>query len=480
MSMGSVEGIEVEAGLNAMREVFERQRVAFARDAHPAKAVRDRRLATLARLLQENADAIAEAIDADFGHRSRDETRLLEIFPSLESIRHARRHLGGWMRAERRPVSIWFLPGRAQVIPQPLGVVGIISPWNYPVLLAVSPLAAALAAGNRAMVKMSEFTPRTSALFARLVSLYFGADEVSVVQGDAELAQAFAKLPFDHLLFTGSTRVGYAVMRAAADNLTPVTLELGGKSPAIVGPGYPLAKAAERILVGKCMNAGQTCIAPDYVLLPRGSTAAFLDEARKVVDRCYPDMARTPDYTSIASERHFARLTDWLEEARGAGARIVPLSASLPAPDPATRRMPPHAVLDAKDELQVMQEEIFGPLLPVREYDGLDEAIGFVNARPRPLALYYFDHSRERIERVLRETVAGGVTINDTILHIAQDHLPFGGVGHSGMGHYHGREGFETFSKKKAVFIQSPVNTVGLFKPPYGRLFDTLVRFLIR
>jgi aldehyde dehydrogenase (NAD+)/coniferyl-aldehyde dehydrogenase len=384
------------------------------------------------------------------------------------------------MRAERRPVSIWFLPGRARVMPQPLGVVGIIAPWNYPILLAVSPLAAALAAGNRALVKMSEFTPRTSALFARLVSLYFGADELSVVQGDAELAQAFARLPFDHLLFTGSTRVGYAVMRAAAGNLTPVTLELGGKSPAIVGPGYPLAKATERILVGKCMNAGQTCIAPDYVLLPKGSTAAFLEEARRVVDRCYPDMARSPDYTAIAGERHFARLAAWLAEAQAGGARVVPLSGSLLAADPATRRMPPQALLDVRDDLQVMQEEIFGPLLPVLEYDGLDEAIRHVNARPRPLALYYFDRSRSRIERILRETVAGGVTINDTILHIAQDHLPFGGVGHSGMGHYHGREGFETFSKKKSVFIQSPVNTVGLFKPPYGRLFDTLVRFLIR
>jgi acyl-CoA reductase-like NAD-dependent aldehyde dehydrogenase len=477
--MGSIEGVEAMAAAH-MREAFERQRAAFARDAHPARETRDRRLATLARLLQENVDAIAEAIDQDFGHRSRDETRLLEIFPSLESIRHARRHLGTWMRAERRPVSIWFLPGRARVMPQPLGVVGIIAPWNYPILLAVSPLAAALAAGNRAMVKMSEFTPRTSALFARLVSLYFGADELSVVQGDAELAQAFARLPFDHLLFTGSTRVGYAVMRAAAGNLTPVTLELGGKSPAIVGPGYPLAKAAERILVGKCMNAGQTCIAPDYVLLPKGSTAAFLEEARRVVDRCYPDMACSPDYTAIASERHFVRLTAWLAEAQAAGARVVPLSGSLLAPDPATRRMPPQALLDAKDDLQVMQEEIFGPLLPVLEYDGLDEAIRHVNARPRPLALYYFDRSRSRIERILRETVAGGVTINDTILHIAQDHLPFGGVGHSGMGHYHGREGFETFSKKKSVFIQSPVNTVGLFKPPYGRLFDTLVRFLIR
>jgi coniferyl-aldehyde dehydrogenase len=478
--MGSTESTAMTAGTLPLDGLFSRQRQAFASDPHPSARERERRLAALERLLRDNADAIASAIDQDFGHRSRGETRLLEIFPGLESIKHARRHLRRWMRSERRPVSMWFQPGRAKVVLQPLGVVGVIVPWNYPILLAAAPLAAVLAAGNRAMVKMSEYTPRTAALFGRLVARHFTPEEVTVIEGDAAVGQAFAGLPFDHLLFTGSTKVGHSVMRAAAENLTPVTLELGGKSPAIVAPDYPIGHAAERILIGKTMNAGQTCLAPDYVLLPAGASEPFLAAARAVVNRCYPDLAATPDYTSIIDARHFARLTAYLDDARGKGARVVPLSDSLRAPDAATRRIPPMAVLGVSDEMPVMQDEIFGPLLPIVEYANLDAAIRFVNARPRPLALYYFDRDGERVDRILRETIAGGVTINDTILHIAQDDLPFGGVGASGMGHYHGREGFETFSKKKAVFVQARLNAIGAFKPPYGKLFDALVRFLIR
>ncbi|MEZ5613813.1 MAG: coniferyl aldehyde dehydrogenase [Rhodocyclaceae bacterium] len=459
-----------------------RLREAAARDPQPGHAARDARLAALERLLRENAPAIAAAISADFGHRSPHETQLLELFPSLEGIRHARSHLKAWMRPQRRAVSLWFLPGRARVLLQPLGVVGIIVPWNYPLYLAVGPLTAALAAGNRAMVKMSEFTPAFSALFAELCDKYFTADcdaVVAVVQGDAGVAQAFSRLPFGHLLFTGSTRVGYSVMRAAADNLTPVTLELGGKSPAILGPGYSLEKFAERVMVGKTMNAGQTCIAPDYVLVPAGQARAFIDAARKVVDACYPDILHTPDYSSIIGERHYRRLVGLIEDARGQGAEAVPLSAAAES-DAATRRMPPVALLNVNDAMQVMQEEIFGPLLPVLGYRDLDEAIAYVNARPNPLALYYFDDDRGRIDRVLAQTLTGGVTINDTILHVAQDNLPFGGVGESGKGHYHGFEGFETFSKKKAVFFQSRLSGIGLFNPPYGRLFERMVKFLIR
>jgi acyl-CoA reductase-like NAD-dependent aldehyde dehydrogenase len=478
--VGSIENAAVAAATLTLNDSLARQREAFARDPQPSRQERQRRLLLLERLLRDNIDALAAAIDQDFGHRSRDETRLLEIFPSLESIKHARRHLGRWMRDEQRPVSLWFQPGRAKVVLQPLGVVGIIAPWNYPILLAAAPLAAALAAGNRAMVKMSEYTPRTARLFADLIARHFTAEELTVVEGDAKVAQAFALLPFNHLLFTGSTKVGHSVMRAAAENLTPVTLELGGKSPAIVGPDYPIDHAAERILVGKTMNAGQTCIAPDHVLLPAGKTAAFLDAARAVVNRCYPDMARTPDYTAIIDQRHFARLSGYLDDAVDKGAGVVPLSNSLAAPDGVSRRIPPLALTGVREDMQVMQDEIFGPLLPIIEYATLDDAIAHVNARPRPLALYYFERDGDRVNRVLRETIAGGVTINDTILHIAQDHLPFGGVGHSGMGHYHGREGFETFSKKKAVFVQSRVNAISLFNPPYGRLFDALVRFLIR
>jgi len=457
--------------------IHARLREAAVRDPHPDWHSRAALLNTLERLIQENAPAIAQAISADFGNRSLHETQLLELFPSFEAIRHARRHLKSWMKPERRAVSMWFLPGRARVMHQPLGVVGIIVPWNYPLLLAMGPLVAALAAGNRVMVKMSEFTLATSALFAELVAKYFADDEVVVVQGDAGVAQAFARLPFGHLLFTGSTKVGHSVMRAAAENLTPVTLELGGKSPAILGPEYSLEKFVERVMVGKTMNAGQTCIAPDYVLVPAGREHEFVAAAQKVMADCYPDILHTPDYSSIISERHFNRLVGLIEDARAQGEEVVPLSSAA-EPDAKTRRMPPVALLNVTPGMQVMQEEIFGPILPIVPYRDLDEAIRYVNARPNPLALYYFDQDRGSIDRMLEQTLSGGVTINDTVLHIAQDSLPFGGVGESGMGHYHGFEGFETFSKKKAVFYQSRLNGMALFKPPYGKLFERMVKLL--
>jgi acyl-CoA reductase-like NAD-dependent aldehyde dehydrogenase len=459
---------------------FDAQRAAFARAPYPDAATRERHLAALERLLRDNATAIADAVSRDFGHRSAHETQLLELFPSLEAVRHARRHLRKWMRPKRRATSLWFLPGRAQVIAQPLGVVGIIVPWNYPVYLAIGPLVAALAAGNRALVKMSELVPATGALLAELVRAAFDPDEVAIVTGDADVGRAFAALPFDHLLFTGSTGVGRAVMRAAAENLTPVTLELGGKSPAIVGPDYPIEAAAERILVGKLMNAGQTCIAPDYTLVPAARLREFVDAARRVVAACYPDPLRSPDYSSIIDARHFARLTGYVDEARGQGAEVLMLGPTGVAPDAGTRRIPPTLLVGAPDSCRVMREEIFGPILPVIAYASFDDALAYVNARPRPLALYCFDRDASRIRRVLTETVAGGVTINDTILHIAQDDLPFGGVGPSGMGQYHGYDGFLAFSKQKGVFRQARVNAMTLFKPPYGKTFERLVDFLLR
>ena len=357
-------------------------------------------------------------------------------------------------------------------------MVGIIVPWNYPLFLAVSPLAAALAAGNRVMIKMSEFTPRTGELLAELVVKYFAADDVAVVLGDAAVGADFARLPFDHLLFTGSTKVGHDIMRMAADKLTPVTLELGGKSPAIVGSDYSMAKAAERIMVGKLLNAGQTCIAPDYVLVPAGREQAFVDAARAVVAKCFPELATTPDYTSIVNDRHYQRLQGYVTDAQARGAKIEPLSTANA--DDARRKLPPLALLNVDDSMRVMQDEIFGPLLPVLPYQDLDAAIAYVNQHPRPLALYCFENDAGRRDRVLNETVAGGVTVNDTILHIAQEELPFGGVGPSGMGHYHGVEGFKTFSKQKAVFYQSWLNGMSLFNPPYGALFERLTKFLIR
>ena len=460
------------------RRRFDAMHAATRRNAQVPREGRRARLDALFDLIHENGERFVEAISADFGYRSAHETRLLELFPSLEAIRHTRSHFAGWMKPQSKSPGIWFRPGRAKILMQPLGVVGIVVPWNYPLLLAVSPLAAALAAGNRAMVKMSEFTPRTGELLANLAARYFSADDVSIVIGDASVGAEFARLPFDHLLFTGSTKVGHEIMRMAAENLTPVTLELGGKSPAIVGEAYPIEHAAERIMVGKLLNAGQTCIAPDYVLVPAGREAAFLDAARAVVAKCWPDPAASPDYTAIVNDRHYERLQGYLDDAAAQGARIEPLSGAKA--DAARRRLPPLALLNVSDDMCVMQDEIFGPLLPVLPYRDLDAAIAYVNARPRPLALYHFEHDARRRDRVLEETVAGGVTVNDTILHIAQENLPFGGVGPSGMGHYHGIEGFRTFTKQKAVFYQSRLNGMSLFNPPYGALFERLTRFLMR
>jgi len=468
-----------DASAGVLAALFESRRQAFREDPNPAFETRIARLEALARLIRGNEDAIAAAISRDFGNRSAHETRLLEVFPALEAIAHARKHLRGWMRSRRRSTGLWFLPGGSRILPQPLGVAGIVVPWNYPLLLAVGPMVAALAAGNRVMVKMSETTPATGALFERLVAEAYPAGEAIVVNGDAEVAQAFCRLPFDHLLFTGSTQVGRHVMRAAADNLTPVTLELGGKSPAIVGRGFPLAEAAGRILFGKCLNAGQTCIAPDYVLVPQESLDDFVRHAGETVRSLYPTLAANPDFTAVVDERHRARLRGLVDDAVRAGARAVPLNAAGERFE-GTGRLAPTILLGVTDAMAVMREEIFGPVLPVVGYGTLEEAIAFVNAKPRPLALYLFEHDRHAIDRVLEGTVSGGVTINDTLLHVAQDDLPFGGVGPSGIGRYHGREGFETFSHLKPVFHQSRLNGLPLFRPPYGKRFEALIKLLVR
>ncbi|ABF07044.1 coniferyl-aldehyde dehydrogenase [Cupriavidus metallidurans] len=462
----------------AMSSLFDAMRAASRHDQTPPWDVRADRLRRLRRLVQANHDAIAAAISADFTNRPHQETALLEVFPSVAGIDDALRHGKRWMRVRRASTGLWFKPGRSRLMPQPLGVVGIVVPWNYPLYLTIGPLTGALAAGNRAMVKLSEYTPRFSALFAQLVQAAFAPDEVAVINGDAEVAAAFSTLPFDHLLFTGSTNVGHHVMRAAAANLTPVTLELGGKSPAIIGPHADFERAVERILVGKLLNAGQTCIAPDYVLVQADQRDRFAEAARRCASRLYPDIARNPDYTSIISPRHFDRLVSMIAAATAAGAHAVPLTDATP--DAAARRLPPVLLTDVPDNVMAMQEEIFGPVLPVVTYRSIEDAIGFVNARPRPLALYVFDKSGDVVDRVMRQTVAGGVTVNDTLFHIAQDDLPFGGVGPSGMGVYHGKAGFETFSKLKPIFHQAGLNGAGLLKPPYGKRFESMLKLLLR
>ncbi len=467
---------QTNSELERLQSLLEQQRRAFQADPYPSAADRVQWLDALHRLLASNQQAIIEAISADFGNRSADETRLAEIMPSLHGIHYARRRLRRWMKPSRRSVGLAFQPASAKVVYQPLGVIGIIVPWNYPLYLAIGPLIGALAAGNRVMLKMSESTSATGLLLKDLLAQVFPEDQVAVVLGEADVGIAFSRLPFDHLLFTGSTSIGRQVMRAAAENLTPVTLELGGKSPAIVSANVPLADAAERIAFGKTLNAGQTCVAPDYVLVPRARIEGFIEAYRQVIRRFYPQLSDNPDYTSIINPRQQARLQDYLDDAQARGARLLPLFEQSQ-----DRRMPHHLLLDVTDEMRVMQDEIFGPLLPIVPYDDLEQALAYVNARPRPLALYYFGYDKAEQQTVLERTHSGGVCLNDTLLHVAQDDLPFGGVGPSGMGHYHGHEGFLTFSKAKGVFIKQRFNASRLIYPPYGKALQKLVyRLFIR
>lgn len=440
------------------------------------------RLERLRLLVSQNKDDIAAAISHDFGNRARQETFFLECFTSLQAIDHALAWGKQWMQPRRQPSAIWYLPARNCLVPQPLGVIGIISPWNYPLLLTVGPLAGALAAGNTAMVKLSEHMPVFAELFARLIHQTFSGDEIAVVNGGIDIAREFCALPFDHLLLTGSTAVGRDVMHIAAARLTPVTLELGGKSPAIITADANFTHAVERILSGKILNAGQTCIAPDYVLLPRGSEQRFIDTARGIVARRYPSLnderLPTDDYTSIINQHHFNRLLALMQDAHRRGALLTPLSRR--APHHPTRLLPPVILTQVPPDATILQEEIFGPLLPLISYDQPDDAIAYVNTRPRPLALYLFARRQAVMDQVLMQTVAGGVTINDTLLHAAQETLPFGGVGASGMGAYHGEEGFRRFSHMKPVFTQSRCNAMRLFNPPYGKLMTLLMKWLTR
>jgi coniferyl-aldehyde dehydrogenase len=462
-----------------LHAAFAQQRSAYDGASFPQWKERRGRLERLRDLIDRNETAIEDAIAADFGCRSRIETQIAEVFPSLAEVKCALREGPRWMRPRRANVAKWFLPASAELFPRPIGVVGIIVPWNYPLYLAVAPLAGALAAGNRAMVKMSEYTPTFSALFRDLVAQSFEPLELTVVTGGADIAAAFAALPFDHLVFTGSTEVGRKVMKAASDNLTPVTLELGGKSPAVVAPGYSLAQAATRILAGKLLNAGQTCIAPDYVLVPRGGLDEFVSRATKQARRMYPRGLDDADYTSVINARQYARLKGYLDEAQAAGVKAVVLfdgAACLPS----AHRLAPTLLVDPPPTLAVMREEIFGPILPVLPYDDIGAAVRFVNSQPRPLALYWFDDDGKRTEWALRETHVGGACVNETLLHVAQEELPFGGVGPSGMGHYHGRWGFDTLSKLTPVFRQSRLNGMNLFMPPYRPVVHRLLALMKR
>lgn len=462
-----------------MRDLLDAQRNAFARHP-PGYAERLDALRRLESALLTRQDDIVAAVSRDFGGRAAEETRALELFPLLLEIRHACRHLKRWMAPRRAPVAWPFWPARASVVYQPLGVAGILAPWNYPIFLSLTPLTCALAAGNHVLLKPSELAPATAELIKSILSELYPQTYVSVILGGPEVAAELTRLPLDSLLFTGSTRVGRQVMKAASENLVPVTLELGGKSPAIIHAEYPVEQAAAKILVSKLFNAGQTCVAPDYVLLPKERRNEFVATARRLIAGMFPTLTDNRDYTRIISAEHYRRLASLVEDARRHGADIIEIKSPSDVCDDTNRVFPPTIVLNTRDDMDIMRDEIFGPVLPVVEYERLESAAAYVNARPHPLALYYFDTDRTRIRDIVNGVTAGGVTVNDCMYHVGQAGLPFGGVGPSGMGRYHGFDGFEAFSHKKGVYVQPPWTPLGLLKPPYNALARRALAFLLR
>lgn len=468
----------MDTDAHALAPTLDRLRAAW-RAHRPDRAQRMADLDRLKAAFKARMGEMTQAVQADFGHRSEHETLVADGMTVLAEIDHLRRHLRGWMRPQRASVGWRLWPARAQVRREAVGVVGVMSPWNYPVNLALVPLATAIAAGNHVFLKPSEHTPRTSAWLRDLLADVFPADRVAVVIGGPEVGAAFSGLPFDHLVFTGSTAVGRKVMAAAAPHLTPLTLELGGKSPAIVAADFPIDQAAARLATGKWFNGGQTCIAPDYVLIDAARRDALVEALRAQVRARYgADMANAGDYTRVVNDGQYRRLRDHVDDARARGVDVIELTNVDAARADAERLMPPTLILDPGDDATVMQEEIFGPLLPIRGYASLDDALAYVEAHDRPLALYPFSRDRATVERILGRLVAGGVTVNDTLLHFAAADLPFGGIGPSGMGQYHGRAGFDAFTKPMPVLWQARWNATDLIKPPYRGKVDTLVRWL--
>lgn len=462
---------ELQPTLERLRAAWQAQRPGYEQRRDDLQRLRD--------ALKHRLEEMATALAADFGHRSRHESLIADGMTVLNEIDHLRKHLRSWMKPRRVGVGWRFWPARAEIRAEPVGVVGVISPWNYPVNLALIPLATAIAAGNHVYLKPSEHTPRATAFLRQLLAEVFPGDRVAVATGAADVAGAFAALPFDHLVFTGSTAVGRKVMAAAAPNLTPLTLELGGKSPAIICADYPVEQAAARLATGKWFNGGQTCIAPDYVLIDAGRVPALVQALRAQVLARYGDFAAPRDYTRIINEGQFQRLRGYVDDARARGLEVVELATVAADQAQAERLMPPTLVLEPGDDAKVMQDEIFGPILPIKSYHSLDQAIAFVNGRDRPLSLYPFSHDRASVEKILRSTLAGGVTVNDTLLHFGISELPFGGIGPSGMGAYHGRAGFDGFSKALPILWQSRRAGSDLLKPPYSKVAK-FIDFIVR
>lgn len=440
----------------------------------PYPSVKERKdnLIKLKKCLQHSSKDIIDAIDKDYMGRAHSETRLLELFPSIQSLKHAIRHVHRWSKARRRWIGPWLLPAKASVLPQPKGVVGFIVPWNYPLYLTISPLSNALAAGNVVMVKLSEQSEHLGEVLKQKFKSY-GIDRVSIITGDVDVAKAFSQLPFDHLLYTGSGAVAKSIMKSASTNLTPVTLELGGKSPVIIGI---TAKRSyfERIIIGKCLNSGQTCIAPDYVFLPLDKKEIFIELAKKTFHRAYPNFKQTQDYTAVITPRHFERLNHLLEDAKAKGAEIIPLAEAQNH----GKTMPLTLLFNVTEEMEILKQEIFGPLLPVMFYDHFNEVVQYIRTHDKPLAIYYFGADKNEVQILKTQTLSGSLTINETVIQIGADNLPFGGIGESGMGQYHGKEGFDTFSKLKPIFKQAKYSSFSLLYPPYGRLANYFLKLV--
>jgi coniferyl-aldehyde dehydrogenase len=464
-----------------MQTVLDRQKRAYLADGVVSTKLRIDRLERAVNVLKNNQKELVEAMSADFGHRSEHQSIFTDIASAIGPIRHAQKHLAGWQKKQKRKVTpgiLALLGAKAWVEYQPLGVVGVISPWNFPVNLTFTPLAGILAAGNRCMIKPSEYTPETSKAMAAAIAKEFDADEIAVITGGPETGANFSGLAFDHLLFTGATSVAKHVMRAAAANLVPVTLELGGKSPVVISRTAPMAATSDALMAGKMLNAGQICLAPDYVFVPEERMGEFVESSKKSVAKMYPTLVDNPDYTSIVNDRHFDRINQYVEEAKEAGVEVVEINpANEDFRQQPTNKIAPTLLINPPEDSAVMQEEIFGPVMPVKSYEHMDETIDYVNAHDRPLGLYYFGNDQKEVDKVLGETTSGGVTLNDVLMHISQENLPFGGVGPSGTGSYHGEDGFRAFSHTKAVYQQAkfnPAEMLGL-RPPYG---DKLLNLL--
>ncbi|WP_338465865.1 coniferyl aldehyde dehydrogenase [Novosphingobium sp. ZN18A2] len=470
-----------ETSRETMLAALEQQRAAFTAARPEELAVRNDRLERCVAMMKTHGEEFARAMSADFGHRSHEQSMMTDIMPSVGSVRYCQKHMAKWAKAEKRKPNfpLGLLGAKAEVRYEPKGVVGIVSPWNFPVGLTMAPLAQAFAAGNRAMLKPSEFTERTSQLMADVFARYFAADEVTVVTGGPQTGQDFCSLPFDHLLFTGATSIGRHVLHAAADNLVPVTLELGGKSPTIFGRSAEVKRAGERVALGKMLNAGQICLAPDYMLVPEEMQAQAIDSVVQGVSSMYPTLLSNDDYTSVINGRHRERLQGLIDDAKAKGAEAIEVNPA--GEDFSTtngNKMPLTILTGVNDDMKVMQDEIFGPILPVKTYRGIDEAIDYVNAHDRPLGLYYFGEDAGERETVLNRTISGGVTVNDVIFHVSIDDLPFGGVGPSGMGSYHGVEGFRTFSHARSVYRQPKRDIAALagLRPPYGKATQRTIK----